>query len=767
MVAVESSVFEAVLSDPELAPNFEVVRRLPALPARFAEWPSQLDPRLTSALARRGVERPYTHQAAAIERVLEGRDTVVVTPTASGKTLCYTAPVVDAVLRDPSARALFIFPTKALAQDQLQSLHALVEDVGVDLKTFTYDGDTDPKARRAVRMAGHVVITNPDMLHAGILPNHTKWVRLFENLRYVVIDELHSYRGVFGSNVANVLRRLQRICRFYGSDPVFVCSSATIANPGELATRLVGREVEVVAANGAPRGERVIALYNPPVVNAQLGIRRGVVHSARMIAERLQDAQLQTLVFAGSRRNVELLTTYLREARPDRPGAEPGVRGYRSGYLPRERRAIERGLRDGDVRTVVATNALELGIDIGGLDAAVLAGYPGTLASFWQQLGRAGRRKGAALGILVAGSDPLDQYAAAHPEYLFGEPVEAARVDPDNPILAAEHLKCAVFELPLEATEHDLLGRHTAPLLDVLEADGTAFRSGDRAYWSSEAYPSAEISLRTAAEQNVVIVEQGPSPRVIGEVDRPSAMTLVHDEAIYVHDGRQYHVDHLDWEELKAYVRPVDVDYYTDGHLEVDLKVLEEWDAARGSGSVAHGEVSITYLATLFKKIKLFTHENIGWGQIKLPQDDMHTSAVWLTLPPEFVERATKPEIEGALQGLGALLRGVAPLLVMCDRGDLHLDTQVRSPQTGQPTLFLWESVPGGVGLAAQLFEDRARLFEIALGLLTSCPCADGCPGCVGPPEAPGLGVKRHVEAALAAFDLESARASIADAVAG
>ncbi|MEZ4501789.1 MAG: DEAD/DEAH box helicase [Dehalococcoidia bacterium] len=739
----------ALRADPTLADGFIDWRTLPSEEARFGAWPRGLDPRLVGALRARGIERPYVHQSAAIAHAMAGRDQVVVTPTASGKTLCYNVPVVDAVARDPASRALYLFPTKALAQDQLHELHGLITEAGIDLKTFTYDGDTAPRERRAVRTAGHVVITNPDMLHSGILPNHTKWVRLFEHLRYIVIDELHTYRGVFGSHVANVLRRLLRICRFYGSDPVFICSSATIANPGELASMLTGREVEVVDDNGAPRGERVIALYNPPLVNAELGIRRGVVHSTRAIAERLREESVQSIVFTGSRHNVELLTQYLRDALPQNPTTAATVRGYRSGYLPKERRAIEAGLRSGEIRTVVATNALELGIDIGGLDASVLAGYPGTVASMWQQLGRAGRRQETALGILVANNGPLDQYVVTHPEYVFGESVEAGLINPDNPIVAAEHLKCAVFELPLEADELAAMGAHTDALLEVLADDGTVYQQGGRTYWSNLAYPAEDISLRLADEQNVVIIDQGPPAKVVGEIARPAAMTTVHDEAIYIHDGRQYHVDRLDWTELKAYIRPVDVDYYTDAHLAVDLRVLEEWDGERTEFRRGHGEVAVFYLATLFKKIKLYTHENIGWGKIRLPQDDLHTGAFWVTLPDSLIEGRTRAEIEGALYGLGEVLVHVAPLLLMCDPRDLHVATQVRSPHTGAPTAFLWESVPGGVGFGQHLFDQAARLLGIARSVVDECPCPSGCPACVGPPAAPGEGVKHLVLAAL------------------
>ena len=761
-----ASAIEALRGDARLGRNVAELRVLPAEAARYGEWPAQLEPRLVEALARRGAERPYTHQARAIDGALAGRDQVVVTPTASGKSLCYLVPIMETVARDPSARALLLFPTKALAQDQLTELHALVEAAALALRGYTYDGDTQPSARRAVRTAGHVVITNPDMLHSGVLPNHTRWVRLFENLRYVVIDELHSYRGVFGSHVAQLLRRLRRICRFYGSDPVFLCSSATIANPGELAEALVGRPVEVVAESGAPRGERTVLLYNPPLVNRELGLRRSRARDAEHIAGLLAEHNVQSILFAGSRQQVELSTQRLREGQPAPPGGPSSVRGYRSGYLPRERRAIEAGLRDGAVRTVVATSALELGIDIGGLDAAVLSGYPGTLASLWQQLGRAGRRRSGALGVLVAGSSPLDQYVVGHPEYAFGESVEAGLVHPDNPVIAAEHLKCAVFELPLEPEEHASLGTRTAELLSLLMDEGTVHEADGRAYWSSEAYPAEEISLRRGDEKNVVIVELGPPRRVIGEVDRPSAMVLVHDEAIYVHDGRQYYVERLDWEELTAYVRPVDVDYYTDAHVAVDLRVIEEWEGATGIDAaestaerapgaagtapalpVAHGEVAVTYLATIFKKLTLHGGENVGWGTIRLPQDDLHTTAFWLALPEWAVEGWSRGEVEAALGGVGRLLHNVAPLLAMCDPRDLHLATQLRSPHTGRPTAFLWEAVPGGVGMSAHLHREAPRLLALAAGLLAGCVCTLGCPGCVGPP-APGEGSE------LAALDL-------------
>ncbi len=725
-------ILEDMRSDPKLAANFTAWRELPRTPPSLVPFPQALDPRLADVLARRGIDRLYSHQAQAVEEVLAGRNVAVVTPTASGKTLCYNLPVLHTLLEEREARALYLFPTKALAQDQLDELHGLITALGANVKTFTYDGDTPADARRAVRAAGHVVVTNPDMLHTGILPHHTKWLKLFENLRYVVIDELHQYRGVFGSHVANVIRRLRRICRFYGSDPVFVCCSATIANPGELAERLVGAPVTVVDRSGAPRAEKVVGIYNPPVVNRELGIRRSALKAAQALATRLVRSGVQTIVFAPSRLTVELLARRLRDSLPSKPGEPPAVEGYRSGYLPRERRAIEAGLREGRVRGVAATTALELGIDIGGLDAAVLLGYPGTLASTWQQIGRAGRGDGLAFAVLVTGSSPLNQYLARHPDYLFDTPPEAGLINPDNLIIRVSHLKCAAFELPFAKGEE--FGPDTAELLELLAEESILHAVDGRYHWMAESYPAEQVSLRSASIDNFVIVENGPRPRVVGEVDRPSAPLLIHDEAIYMHGGQQYHVDRLDWQEKKAYVRPVNVDYYTDANLAVDLKVLEAGaEADDGTCRRYHGDVAITFVATIFKKIKLDTQENVGWGKIHLPQEDMHTTAYWLALEEPAWAGLDRAQLDAGLWGMARLLAGVAPLFLMCDPKDLQAVAQVRSPFTGDPTVFLYERHPGGVGLAEGLYAAHGPLLAAALELARGCSCTDGCPSCVGP----------------------------------
>src|SRR6185312_3143558 len=606
-------IAEAVVAELRSKPTDTVVRRIPEKPPRFAEWPGGLDERLLGALRRRSIEQPYIHQAEAIGHALAGRNAVVVTPTASGKTLCYNVPVIDRILKDRSARALYLFPTKALAQDQLDELPDLVTLIGEEIRTFTYDGDTPADARRAVRTAGHIVLTNPDMLHTAILPHHTKWVQLFESLEYVVVDELHMYRGVFGSHLANVLRRLRRICQFYGSNPTFILCSATIANPGELARALVGDDVELVAESGAPAGERMVVIHNPPVVNKELGIRQSSLKASRDVAARIIRGGVQTIVFAPSRMRVELLLTYLRETLRSKPGDAERVAGYRGGYLPNERRNIERGLRDGSIRGVIATNALELGIDIGGLGASVTMGYPGSRARLWQQFGRAGRTREMSVSVLIASSNPLDQYVAANPDFVFERSVERGLIDPDNLFILGSHLKCAAFELPFNAGE--VFGAHTDELLDILHEEGVIQRSGGRYYWMSETYPAEQVSLRTASTDNFVIIEQGPRPRVIGECDRPSAPLLIHEDAIYIHRGQQYQVEYLDWDDKKAFVTPVSVDYYTDAQLAVELKVLDSFQqegVAKGSHEV--GEVAITFLATIFKKVKLHTHENVGWG---------------------------------------------------------------------------------------------------------------------------------------------------------
>jgi DEAD/DEAH box helicase domain-containing protein len=775
------------------------VRHIPAREAQFRPMPAWVREELAAAYRAKGIEQLYSHQAAAAELARGGRDFVVVTPTASGKTLCYNLPVLNAVLENADTRALYLFPIKALAQDQLAELHDLSERLDDCFGAFTYDGDTAADARKAIRERGHIILTNPDMLHTGILPHHTRWTRVFENLRYIVLDELHTYRGVFGSHLANVLRRLDRIARFYGSRPQFICCSATIANPGELAAQLIEREVEVIEENGAPAAEKLFVFYNPPMVNRNLGIRRSYLNETTRVTKELLARKLQTIVFANSRLHTEVLLTYLQQANRPQPGQPEPVRGYRGGYLPGERREIERGLRDGRVRGVVATNALELGIDIGSLDACVMAGYAGSIASTWQRAGRAGRRSGTSCAVLVASSAPLDQFIVQHPDYFFGRSPEHAYVQPDNLEILVNHLKCAAFELPL-ATEERFGDVDLPGLCERLAEAGFLHRSGGNWHWVQEAYPADTVSLRSVTSDNFVIIDVGGGeggeedgePEVIGEVDFSSALTTVHPKAIYIHQGQQYHVERLDFDERKAYVKPVNVDYYTDAIRYTQVRVLEiaEEERIAGPAARAHGDVLVRSQVVGFKKIKFFTNENVGAGKLELPENEMHTTAFWITL-----ERALLGSLPFALSdrqsgifGLLYALESMATLLLMCDRRDLGravgerpprfqgsggphrgpeagpsagIETpwQEFTPEMGdsaemkeffEPNLYLYDAYPGGIGFSEPLYRVHDLLLRRTRELVAACPCEKGCPSCVGPA---GEKSERTKEAALAILE--------------
>lgn len=710
---------------------------LPAREARYGDYPIGLDERLRPVLRQRGVQQLYSHQAHSIAATMRGEDVVVVTPTASGKTMCYNLPVLDSILKNPDARALYLFPTKALSADQVSELYELIQAMGVDIKTYTYDGDTPGAARRAVRQAGHIVVTNPDMLHSGILPHHTKWVKLFENLRYIVIDEIHTYRGVFGSNLANVLRRLMRLCDFYGSHPQFILCSATIANPKELAETLTGRPVTLINDNGAPMGKRHFVFYNPPVINQQLGIRKGLIPETRAIAEMLLKCGIQTITFARSRLNVEVLTKYLKDVVRDPLGNAGRVRGYRGGYLPTQRREIEKGLRAGQIDAVVSTNALELGIDIGALDACILCGYPGTIASAWQQAGRAGRRKGTSIVFFVASSAAIDQYIVSHPDYFLHQSPENALLNPDNLYILLSHFKCAAYELPFE--DGDTFGNvaSTGELLDYLEEEHIVRHVGGRYHWMAEDFPASEISLRSAASENFVIIDitDPTHHRVIGEMDRYTVPMLLHENAIYMHEAQQYQVEKLDFEACKAFIRRVDVGYYTDANLNVSLSLLdvEQQEDLGGGAERALGEVKVTTLVTMFKKFRFDTHETLGFGHVRLPEMDMHTTAMWWTLPEALCSRFENDTLKNGMMAISNLLRIVAPLYLMCAPQDVAVVYQVKCPFTDRPTLILYDNCPGGVGLAAKAYGMQRLLLEKALQIVSDCPCEQGCPSCAGP----------------------------------
>lgn len=785
------------------------VRRLPAVDAEYAPFPAAIDARLVQALAARGIGQPYSHQAEAMAHALAGRHVVITTPTASGKTLCYNVPVLDAVLNDPSSRALYLFPTKALAQDQLAELHQLASALGAegadDIGVFTYDGDTPQDARRAIRGRAHVVLSNPDMVHSGILPHHPRWAKLFENLRFVVIDELHAYRGVFGSHLANILRRLRRVCRHYGSDPTFICSSATIANPAELAERLTGVPFELVEKSGAPRGEKYMLFVNPPVVNPQLGIRRSYLAETRQVALEFLQRGLQVIVFAQSRLSTELLTTYLKDAFAGPPGSADLIRGYRGGYLPLRRREIERGLRNGEVRGVVSTNALELGIDIGALDVAVMAGYPGTIASTWQRAGRAGRRTSRSAAVLVASSAPLDQFIVRHPEYFFGASPEHALVNPDNLHILIDHVKCGAFELPFTADER-FGALDVQEVLAVLAEQGFVHFVDGQWQWTQESYPADAVSLRSVTSDNFVVVDVTDGERVIGETDFTSGPSVLHEKAIYIVEGRLFQVERFDFEGRKAFVRAVECDYYTDAITYTKVTILETFasddeaeqpgppspdissgaagletepdEAAPSAADVAslvpggarledagpsaighrsHGEVHVVSRVVGFKKIRFYTNENVGSGELDLPEQQMHTTSYWLTIPAATMASlpyGTADRRDGVI-GLAYAMRNVAPLLLMCDSHDLGLSIDGTSVEGGrrvggtagnagnvelsaEPVIFLYDNYPGGIGLSEPLFHMHDDLVARTRELIDGCPCQSGCPSCVGPEGAAG-----------------------------
>lgn len=726
-----SQVLDSLAADAGFRDLVADWRILPAEPARVAPVPGDLDPRLANRLGERGIRELYSHQAEAYALARAGHNVLSLTPTASGKSLGYSLPILQSLAEDESARALMLFPTKALAQDQLASLAQDLAALGPDMQVGTYDGDTAPAERRRLRRAGHIVLTNPDMLHAAILPHHTQWVHLFEHLRYVVLDELHTYRGVFGAHVAQVLRRLRRLCQFYGSQPQFLATSATIGDAEGFASRLFDAPVRLVAQSGAPRGERHVVLLRPRLLDPRTGRRDSASSLADDVVHRLSASGVATIMFCKSRQSVELHTRSLK----DRLGASR-VEGYRGGYLPSERRAIEQSLREGTLRCVVSTNALELGVDIGALDAAVVVGYPGTIASLWQEAGRAGRRGELSVVFLVATPSPLDQYLADHPAYLHAQGAEAPSINPDNRYILMDHLKCAAFELPFAPTDRFSVAT-TPDMLDALAQAGIVRHTGGRYYWANDGYPAQGVSLRTGPGENFVVIEQTDrGPRVLGEVDRPSAPTLLHEQAIYLHAGRTYEVERLDYPDRKAFVRAVESDYYTEAEMASRLELLRVDETLEAPGVEAGlGDVEVSFLPTIFKKITFEGHDNVGWGPIHLPEEHLPTVAAWWSLQAPLEGAATRTA--AALAGAAYVVSAVAALFLMCDQRDIGVAPQVRDPRTQLPTLYLYDMVPGGVGLSEAAFRRGHELFAAAGERIRACPCDSGCPSCVGPGREP------------------------------
>ncbi len=758
--------------------------KLPESPARFAEFPPGLSAATRVALDGRGIRQLYAHQRATWDAVERGENVVVVTPTASGKSLCYHLPVIESV-RAAKAKALYLFPTKALAQDQVAGLLELNRAGELGVRAYTFDGDTPADARQAIRVHGDIVVSNPDMLHQAILPHHTKWAQFFENLRYVVIDELHTYRGVFGSHVANVLRRLKRICAFYGVSPQFICCSATIGNPKEHAERLIGAETTLIDQSGAPRGERHVLMWNPPVINPDLGIRASARSQTNRIARHAIRAKLKTIVFAHSRLMVEVLTKYLKDVFDSDPRLPERIRAYRGGYLPTERRATERALRAASIDGVVTTSALELGVDIGALDVAILNGYPGSIAATWQRLGRAGRRQRPTLGILVASSQALDQYVIRHPEFFENAPPERARIAPDQLLILLDHIRCAAFELPF--VKGDTFGNvPVAEFLDVLTESGVLHNEGDRWDWIADSYPAQAVSLRSVADGNFVVVDRSEGRQtIIGEVDYSAAALTLYEGAIYMVQSQPFQVEKLDWEGRKAFVTRTSADYYTDAIDQTKLKVLQRFDGAKaGRGTCHHGEVHVVRHVSGYKKIRFYSHENIGYGPVTLPDSELHTTAIWWQLEPSVLEAmfASRQDALDGFLGAAYALHTVATLSVMAEAHDLHkavgsadaayFATQdmkgrgqwrnaegkpasVEQTHAFAPTVYLYDSYPGGIGLSEPLFLRAVDLVRDARSLISACACSVGCPACVGPVLANDEHVERSAKAlAVSVLDL-------------
>jgi len=776
------ALVERLKADPELSGRFTAWHTEAPRPASYTGLPAGLAEPIVRALERRGLTRLYSHQSEAVEHALAGEDVLLATPTASGKTLAYTLPVLQRLLETHgAARALWMFPTKALSQDQSRSLNGWLEELDGDWHSYTYDGDTPPSVRRTLRDRGHVVLTNPYMLHQGILPNHGKWSELFGDLHYIVIDEVHTLSGVFGSSVANVLRRLVRIARHYGSDPRFLLSSATVRDPQGHAQRLLGRPVHVIEEDGSPAAERHFGVYDPPLLDPVAGLRANALEEVRRIAPRISGPGHQTIVFCNRRTAVEVLTRYLKEAAPSLGLKASEIRGYRGGYLPLLRREIESGLKEGTVKVVVSTNALELGIDIGRLDVACLVGYPGSQASFWQRAGRVGRSGRPSLTLMVARSDPVDQYLAHHPEWLFGGAREHLGLDPDNLVLLSEQIKCAAFELPFrgpsgeggEEPHASFTGfagvPHAEDILDYLsESSGLLLRREEGEvpswYWVADAYPAQDVSLAGHEPDNVLVFDE--ENHAIGEMDRANSITEVHEGAIYQVEGVTYKIERFDYENRRAYGRKVKSDYFTDAETDTEVRVLrleekaERARAAEGEPggvdwAVWRGEVHVTTVATLYKKIRFYTRENVGAEDIHLPAEELDTEAFVLSL-----SEGTAAELElvagnraAAWAGVGRLVRRVAPLFLRCQPRDLGLACEIRSRHFESPVLYLYDKVPGSVGLAQALFGEHAGIVRAALEVLEQCSCQLGCPGCVGPLEEVGalgketaLGVLRHLD---------------------
>ncbi len=723
----------------------------------FSEFPENLSEEIVEIFKKKGIEKLFSHQSSAIREILNGNNVVVSTPTASGKTLVYNSVTLDSLIRDKNSKSLYLFPTKALAQDQLHELFELNKLLGDKLGLFTYDGDTPRTMRKAIRKQAQIVISNPYMLHSGILPHHTKWINLFENLKYVIIDELHYYTGVFGSHMSNIIRRLKRICEFYGSKPLFIMSSATISNPDELAQKITGEKVKLIDKSGAPHGEKYLIFINPPVVNKRLGIRRSYISLAREVTGILLKNGLSVITFANARLITEILVKYLKndfEKNINRVGM---IRGYRGGYLPKKRREIEKGLKEGTIKGVVSTNALELGIDIGSLDAVVLASYPGTISSTWQRIGRAGRRTSKSLGIIVSSSSPINQYIVNHPEYFTGKSPESGRINPDNLSILIDQIKCAAFELPFQKGE-TFGNEGLKEILNYLEEHKILISKGEKWFWTEEGYPADAVSINRISSDNFVVVDTTREEKIIAKVDFSSALETLHEKAVYILEGEQYVVEKLDFDNRKAFVKESNSDYYTDAITYTKTKILDIFDSTENDKYIfSIGDVHIFSQVVGFKKLKFFTNENVGAGDLQLPQNEMHSTAFWLTIRKNLldsIEIDSEDKIE-AITGMAFLIRYLAASILMCDVKDLGVSVEDNITKSSisrgmtkkifnedssgvlasfEPNIFIYDNYPNGIGFSEILYEKGVEILENLLNMIEKCPCSNGCPSCVGPP---------------------------------
>ncbi len=779
--------FLASLKTSRFGKNITLWRHIPGRKAEFASFPAGVSEELKQAHGKIGIKKLYKHQREAFLKIKKGNNIVIVTPTASGKTLCYNLAVLDEVLKDSSTKALYLFPTKALSQDQTAELRKIIFHLEAEIPYFVYDGDASAEQRRAARKRSSIILTNPDMVHLGILPHHTKWAHFFRNLKYVVVDEMHIYRGVFGSHVANVIRRLKRICRFYGSDPAFIGCSATIGNPVELSEKIFGCAVEPVGSNGSPAGEKIFIFYNPPVIDSISGVRKSYLAETVSISSLVLKSCVSAIIFARSRKNTEIILTGLKRSLMEKPGRQL-VQGYRGGYLPSERRKIEKGLKSGELSGVVCTNALELGIDIGSLDACIMAGYPGQISSMLQQAGRAGRKSSLSVAMLIASSDPLDQFMVRQPEYFFESPAESVMINPENLLVLLEHVKCAVFELPfVEGESFD--GADIGAFLEFLSEQEIVRNIGGRYHWMSESYPAESVNLRSASSDNFVITARGASgDGVIGEVDFAGAASLIHKGAIYIHAGEKYLITEMDYEGRKAIAEKSDADYFTQALGATKMSILDVFEEdSRGWGKIIYGEVKVIRKVSAYKKISFRGFENLGYGEVALPENQMHTSAFCVNPHTEMLRKAEsfasagEGELIMSLNGIVHVYKKTANVFLLCDVNDLGKSIGIRripSPDENiqyahegetdaayvspinQRTnridkewegslpefdilLFIFDNYPGGIGLSEQLFKLYGELNKTAVKLIESCPCRWGCPSCVGPPDQFGFSVKK------------------------